>query len=926
MNRSQNSPMSSNPKIRVFISSKCDKGDETPKYDPIRAELRQAIEKTGLASVYTFEAEKASTLNAGNHYIFALEDSDVCIFLIDNADGISQGVQAEIEVVQKNNIKALYYFCDERQKEKTALEKRLMGARFAKSKTVHAFNDLSKNSAASLIEDIVSIYHYYCKGKLQVVNENSQDETLDVDITAVSEYHESTLPKAILKSIDKSADYILKCTTGLSFSRNPVQTSELDDWGIKFLPILFEGKSIKEFNTALFLDCLKASQEKNYFNVVNLRWKAIQSYFSGDIAKCIEQLQEALRSAKATKQPTWIIKDILIDLRNQHIELCTEKNTYSESQAQKELDASEDELYYPILDRSNESLQEKYIQGLYKQKTESPYTVSLGNDLNQYGKLLASTLIVALYNGSLTHILLSYDKIKDFLFYLTSRYDNWNFRRDLLKYAIKTGKDKEVSGIKNAYPEILGKLSENDAELIMTFCSQYPIYYRRAQLQLLAFGTVGYYLNDETFKSYESQIIKLIYSWLEDEHATIAIGQSIFDNLSNISYRLSQDIIANICCKFIDKHYIRWYMDMFKFMSRHIDISKMSGENAGKLIDHVILVLQNEKEREQIQNSPSFLNMLRKQNKSLTEDLDKAIAKYLPNYYQNIYKLETTENENDLLKFMEKYVQSVKTNNEKQGRNGTFFIHGIREIAIIRSILIHNELQISDDLMKSIVETISQTLLEAKEPISSKMDAVALLCCIIVKYPQTYVRNKDVYQNIFDSVDRISTKDDFPFSSNIDSIALKISLRILFSAMGIDVHADLLELLPYLKDDIATTISVSNFIAGYLEISEEVTFSKPTEAVILNNAFAWIHMSYVDIKWNATRILMALLRNPDNQDIINRQIVSLIDTDNVYIKNLILQHISKTAGITEMTRNYALEVCEQDANYVTRMICKDIKY
>ena len=74
------------------------------------------------------------------------------------------------------------------------------------------------------------------------------------------------------------------------------------------------------------------------------------------------------------------------------------------------------------------------------------------------------------------------------------------------------------------------------------------------------------------------------------------------------------------------------------------------------------------------------------------------------------------------------------------------------------------------------------------------------------------------------------------------------------------------------------------------------------------------------------RILLALLRNPDNQDVINRQIISLIDRENVYIKNLILQRISGTPGITEATKNYAFEVCEHDANYVTRKLCKDIKH
>lgn len=117
-------------KIKVFISSIC--GVE--KYDKVRAELKTAIERTHLADVYTFESKGASTLSAGNHYTLALEDSDICIFLIDNADGIKPGVQAEIDTVKKHNIKALYYFCDETQKEKTALEQSLMGAHFAKSK------------------------------------------------------------------------------------------------------------------------------------------------------------------------------------------------------------------------------------------------------------------------------------------------------------------------------------------------------------------------------------------------------------------------------------------------------------------------------------------------------------------------------------------------------------------------------------------------------------------------------------------------------------------------------------------------------------------------------------------------------------------------------------------------------------------------
>ena len=147
-------------KIKIFISSICG-NPEKPQYDIVRAELKDAIEKTGLADVYLFEGNGAATISAGNHYSWELEDSDVCIFLIDNADGIPGGVQTEIDIVKKFNIKALYYFCDERQKEKTPLQVGLMGAQYAKSKTVHNFEELSRDGASDLINDILKIYHHY---------------------------------------------------------------------------------------------------------------------------------------------------------------------------------------------------------------------------------------------------------------------------------------------------------------------------------------------------------------------------------------------------------------------------------------------------------------------------------------------------------------------------------------------------------------------------------------------------------------------------------------------------------------------------------------------------------------------------------------------------------------------------------------------
>lgn len=922
----QNIPLMISPgqKIKVFISSIC--GVE--KYDKVRADLKSAIESTQLADVYTFESNGASTLPAGDHFILALEDSDICIFLIDNEDGITPGVQKEIDTVKKHNIKALYYFCDEIQKEKTALEQSLMGAHFAKSKVVHRFEELVQDGAQALIDDIIAIYHYYCTGRI-VLNSGENDEVQAVDVVGTEKYQLPTIPKSTLKNVDKCRDYLLKFVLGYSRGRytgETEKTSEFDEWGIQFLPILFEGRSIKHFNIAMYLDALKTQQDEDHYRVVQIRWQAIQAYFAGDIEKCIEYLETALNCAKETNQPTWVIKDILVDLRNQHWTRCIVRNECSDPPAQKELTESSEELYYPILDRIHESLHEKYIEGLYKKKTGSPYAVTISNNLDQYGEMLASSLIVSMYNGSLTHILLIYEKIRDFVFYLSCKYDDWNLRLNLYKLAIFAGKEKEIKGIQGSYPEVLNNLNADEAASIMDFCLNYPIKHQRLSSQLLSFGSVGYFLDDKRYDYYEKSIVAEIKSWLSSDTSVVSVGQNIFKCLSGVAYRMSQDTLSEICCQFIERHYSRWYMDMFKFIANRIDLRKMSNDSAKALIEHINRVLDSEEERKQINYSPFFLCVLRKQNRTFTEEMDKKIAEYLPNYYGDIYKLETTENEKqDMPVFVREYVDRIRKNNEVQGKDGVYFGHGTCEIATVRAILLGKEYICDADIMDTLVSVVTDTLLISKEDISTKLDAIALLICIAIKYPEDYTRNKDVYEKLFEQQKAIEVAENSIISSNIDSISLKIGLQLLYISMGKDVYTDILELMPYIQDDVATTIAVTQLIIKYLENSDDVMLPARVEAIILQNVLQWLRSEYTDIRWNATRILLTMSRNPENCGIVNHQLVNLIDSNSVYIKNLIMRHLHKIKGITDGTKEYVMSKCKQDANFVVRMVCDEVE-
>lgn len=911
-------------KIKVFISSICG----VKKYDKVRAELKKAIEDTQLADVYTFEGKGASTLPADAHYTLALEDSDICIFFIDNADEIDSIVQAQIDTVKKYNIKAMYYFCDETQKEKTSLEQSLMGEHFAKSKTVHSFGELSKDGARALIEDIISIYHYYCTGRIEL-KQNESDEVQGVEVVGTERFQLPTIPKTTLKDVDKCKEYILKFVLGYSPAKFPdkkEKTSEFDDWGMQFLPILFEGKSIKHFNTAMYLDALKEQQEEGHYHTVQIRWQAIQAYFAGDIEKCIEYLESALHYAKETSQPTWIIKDILVDLRNQHWVCCTMRNEFFDTSAQKELMESSEELYYPILDRIHESLGKKYIDGLYKKKTESPYSVTVGNNLDQYAEMLASSLIVSMYNGSLTHILLFYDKIKEFIFYLSCKYDDWNLRLNLYKLAIFAGKEKEIKGIQDSYPEVLNNLTFGEAKSIMEFCLNHPIKYKQLNSQLLAFGAVGYFLNDKDFEYYEKTIVGEIKSWLNDGTSVLSIGQNIFKCLSGVAYRISQDMLSDICCQFIERHYTRWYMDMFKFIASRINMQKMSGKSAKNLVEHINSVLDSEEERNQINFAPAFLCVLRKQDSVLTDSMDKKVAQYLPDYYENTYKLETTENKKqDMPVFVRKYIENIKKSNETQGKNGLYFGHGTRDIATVRAVLLEKEIAYDTETMDRLISTVADTLLISKEDISTKLDAISLLICIAVKYSEDYIRNQSIYEKLFEQQESIEDREYSVFLSNIDGISLKIGLQFLYVSMGKDVYGNILELMAYIQEDVATIVAVTHLIIEYLETTDSVVLPSKIEAVVLQNVLRWLHSEYLDVRWNATRIFLMLCRNPENRGIVNHRLINLVDENNVYIKNLIVQKIYDMDEISSSTKEYIMTKCRQDTNFVVRMVCAEVE-
>lgn len=934
-------------KIKVFISSICDQ----ERYLSARASLKRILQGNPLISVYLFEDDGASTMTAEANYINELLTSDVCIIFIDNEDGISSGVQKEIDAVRENNKPALYYFCDEKSKNITDLQKELTGGQQPRYKVVHSFDDFVKSAAADLPDDIINRYRMSQtnlnlpavnseeadsvsqKSMLTLTQEgitiksNSrvQENAADVINIITADVQYVIASKETLENLDKTRLYFLKFIFGERRYRNEKinKTCELDEWCEQFLPILFEGKTIKTFNTELFMEMLQPLQSDEFHELVRIRWRAIQSYFGSDIHKCVECLEEALNKAKDTNQPIWVVKDILIDLRNMQWTRCFLDHKFIEPSAQKELDENNETVYYPVLDRMDSSLQEKCLDSLIEESGKSPYTVTLGVNYSQYGDLFARCFAIPMFNGSLTQLLIIYKRVREFLFMLCSKYDDHLFRLNLFKLVIREGKDSDIKKYHNAYPDLFQALTAEEAVEIIEFCKNQPIAYQRFSCQLLAFGEVGCYLADADFSVFEKYIVDGIFEWLDDDQGVMTIGQSIFKGLSGVAYRMPQDTLAAICIRFIDRHYVRFYMDMFRFMQQYIDLRKMSDETAQALVNHILGIFENDNERKQIEYAPHFLYVFRKQNRELTEGFDEKVEEYFPGFYGKAYRLEITETvQQDFPELINSYISGIKEDNEKQGVGGTFYGHFTREHATIRAMLLDDEFTCSEEQLKNILSVAVDTLVNSKEDVSIKLDAISLILCVSVKYPEIMEEQRDLLESLYNSGTDVHGNDILFMTSNMDDVVLKIGMQLIYTTLGKDTSCELIECMSELQGDTATTIGVARLFVQYLEAADDVMFPEQIETIVLQSALQWIHSKNLDVRWYAVRLLFLMLRQEKNQRLINDQIRKIVDVDCVGIKNLILRKISG-AGVIEKTRQFVLQKCQNDANYLVRMVCQE---
>lgn len=898
-------------KIKVFISSKC--GEE--KYNKVRSQLKDKIESTGFARVYVFEDRRASTLSAQQDYLYGLDDSDVCIFLIDNADGVPVGVLKEYQRAKSQPKKSLYIFCNENKTEPTQIQREITGARGAKFYTTASFQEFVNIGYESLINDIGEIYISYCKGRLLDPEFSISTGSIEeIDIVASEPFD-----KQIFKNMDKTKQIILNEI----YSRSDLKVEkpcELDSYSAEFLNILFGKKTIKEFNTLLLISLLKKLQSESLNKVVAERWNAIQYYYMNDLEKALEYENLALKSARKLQLPNWVVQDILIDLRNLYTLEAQAKNQYIfNSTAQEELDREESALFYPLLDRYEKSLYKEITSQTEKSSMRSPYSVKFGNSINQYGDYISNIYIMAVFNGSLTQLLRTIDRMKDVAFHLCQQYNDWEFRVLLLRMAITKGNKREIKGIIALFNDVYGKMNAEDAKRIYEFVKGNPIKYQRNITQMLAFQYLGYYFHDDYYSKIWGELLDIINNWIDSEDRFVELEDYLFDAVSENLLRLSSDhIIDEIIIKVFDHNLKRFYDKALEVISR-IDMSLISKENFTKIIYKIIKLIEDETVRDSCHKIENAIICVGKQSSELTSELTKAVKIFMPRFYENRYSLETKVGAQDESSaFIKNYLGEIKNRNKTQGENGVYSGYMDNPYKTIERIIKFNAVKLEQEMVSDIISACVDSLYAANQTFESKANAINLITFIRLTSKDTNFSFNSLINKLIEDEQIIFKGSEKLFLDKTTRTTLHfnfIMMKLVFNKIEVD---EVLELLSSYTDlEIFEKIEALKTIISIFENGKSDLIDGNVLLLILQFTLGSTNDSNHDVRYFATKAILHFISNA-NKGPIMKKLVSIMDYDSVFIKGQILNSSEKLKMIDEDSFAFIREKALIDNHFVIR--------
>lgn len=519
-------------KLRVFISSSL-KG----RYKTIRREIKTLLGKTKYIETFIYEGNGASSSTARKVYLGNLKRCDLCVVIVNNKDGIGDGVKEEIECAKENEVKIMYIFCNEGNASATDLQKSLKGADKNVCFEEKQFKNIPVLVRNSIIKDMILAF---CDSNIE--NRN-----------VVQNHRE--IHNVNLKSINgKTFSKTLGILSGAYRSKivDEKQVDNIDYYLADYLSYIIGLSKFNEKNFNKLTNCILDIHKGKFKNIIESRKIAEKHYCKGQYLKCITILENAFIEGSRLNISTWILNDIAIDLRHLYSLIDKKNNKISFSnEAQKKIDQSVESVYYPYIDRLKTDFDRDIINEYYNMHNDSYSSARLLNVDPVYMPLL-KIFYTAQCFGSIVQTKLIVNRLIDlYTCYNADYYDRRLFIEQFRLLLVDGNLEKTKKLMKkfSVFHHILDKNEVidilNTIELIEDIESRYIAL-------MILLSTFSDILDNRVFSHYNCDILKFIKDWLDNGKRAYYLYDYIEYYLMNNLLRIGQKKMTKIIYSFFD--------------------------------------------------------------------------------------------------------------------------------------------------------------------------------------------------------------------------------------------------------------------------------------------------------------------------------------------------------------------------------------
>lgn len=894
--------------LKVFISSRCG-----GKYTIARKALKKLLSLTGLAEVYVFETEPASSEDTISAYLDNVDQSDLCIFLIDNKDRPSPAVLSEEKRAKDLHLRLIYIFCDENQKEATQMQQEIRVSLSQKYYVVHEFSDMVGKAYDSVMQDLIAVY----KKKSNELFENKTEAETNLPQSFHTESYVFPIDKSIkFSTVTKS---LVEIPGLIDPTESSTETSNLESLLSKHLRAVIGLEKIDTNTINSICEEVLPLFSKDIEGVIKLRFEAQKHYYETKYSECLEVLQKAITSAIGNPSvPEWIVNDIAIDIRCTQGMIDEQNSQYTlENPGQIYINKSNEPIYYPYVDRSIETMQEEIIDHYYSRTTVSPNTVQVGGYQKIFSSL-SSAFCIAEIHGSIVQTEITKGRLVSIYSMLCNLYDDHRFAVEYVRLLIINRDIKKLDTFIRMHSNLVESLNGQDLNSIIESVDTVFDKTHVIMTKFLVVSRLGYYLADPAYQKIYKELVDYSKKWVIDDKRIFNCFKYIYDFYRGNADRANKKDIIDFLCLMFDNRLLRFYMECFRVM-QIIDYSTATEEDQER-VKKLFLHLMTEEDTNHYADQFFQEAIIRfsMTTKLPVDDLELELSKRFPDFYQDTYLLELdAHRKKDLSKYIEKLLEDADFRNEQQGHNGQYIGYSYESLDVIYNIINHNT-TLNDELFERIIKTSINTLSSSKQTVGAKQSAIRILQLIYYQYERVDGWDS-IFQLLADNFNDYSTgfERDVFFNESNDILSFQYALFLCeYEDFGRDQLLEKLYLTEY--SDSHTINETLKVVYSYLECGKDNIKNRDFVLPILYYCISILNHKEREVRTNACKCLIELTNYTSSKRLALAYLSRIMDIGSHTEKIAVIMRLSKINADEDSYIDQIINKGKADNNYLVR--------